>query len=87
MTDGPTELVDLEFSFTNGQSLTVTAELGRDTIDGNNTHVRLFLHPAEGVHEEVLVTRSALAYMRTTQRTLKPQSQTDGFTKVTDAPV
>lgn len=85
MTDAPTEFIDFEFAFTNGQLLTVTAQLGRDTIDGTPDHVRLFLHPSPGVHEEVLVTRSALSYMRTTQRTVAPERQTDGFTLVTEA--
>ena len=61
---------EFEFGFLNGSTQYFTAQDGRDRIAADDARVRLEIHHDEATVEEIIVTRSALAYMRTTKRTV-----------------
>ena len=70
-------LIDLEFQFTTGAApLFLTCDLATDTIDVDDVHIIVFRsreHEEVEIanrHEEIIVVKSALAYWRTTQRTI-----------------
>ena len=67
---------DFEFCFINGQMPCFTVEEGRDKVAMDQERIRLEIHHFPTMVEEVIVLRSALAYMRTTQRTVQPPVQT-----------
>lgn len=68
---------DFEFCFTNGAVQCLTAVDGRDTIAADDQRVRLELHQDADTVEEVIISRSQLAYMRTTKRTVHPPATID----------
>ena len=74
MTD-PIVTYDFEFGFLNGTKEFYTAIEGRDRMGIDEQRVRLELHPDEATVDEIIITRSALAYLRTTKRTVMPPTQ------------
>ncbi len=68
----PITTYDIEFGFLNGSTQFVTVQEGRDRIAVDDVRVRAELHPDPDTVEEVIVHRSALAYMRSTKRTMQP---------------
>jgi len=74
-TTPPKVQFDFEFHFASGAAAFFTAEEGRDKIAADEVRVRLELHPDPATTEEVIVSRAALAYMRTTRREIEPETQ------------
>lgn len=66
---------EFEFGFLNGQTQFFTTQEGRDRMAIDAERVRLELHHEPDAVEEVIVHRSALAYMRTTKRTVQPDME------------
>lgn len=73
----PTILYDFEFGFLNGTTQFFTVQEGRDTKAADADRIRLVMHPDEATLEEVIITRSALAYMKTTMRKVQPETMID----------
>jgi hypothetical protein len=73
----PKVFFDFEFQFKSGEALHVTAEEGRDLIAADAERVRLELRLSEDCVEEIIVHRAELAYMRTTKRTVQPETPVD----------
>lgn len=73
----PKVLFDLEFQFKSGDTLCLSAEEGRDRIAADEARVRIEIHQSDDVVEEIIVTRSELAYMRTIRRAVKPETRVE----------
>lgn len=69
-------VLDVEFCFTNGdiRSYEVIEARG-DRMGQGDAVVVLEIHPNDTTIEEVIVNRSALAYMRTVKRTVEPSEE------------
>ena len=65
-------VLDCEYGFLNGTSEHYTVDTRRDDIVMDDERVKITLKPDVNTVDEILITRSALAYMRTTQRTIVP---------------
>ena len=69
-------LLDLEFGFTHGEPLSITAVDGRDQIAADPDRVKVTCRPDEATIEETIIDRSKTNWMRTTKRTLKDDDKT-----------
>jgi hypothetical protein len=80
---------DFEFQFKSGESLHVTAEVGRDEIAADAERVRLELRLSDDCVEEIIIHRSELAYMRTMKRTVTPEPRMEPLERLSpvSAPV
>ena len=74
MTD-PIVTYDFEFGFLNSTTQFYSAVDGRDRFGLDEQRVKLELHPDDATVDEIIITRSALAYLRTTKRTVTPPTQ------------